>query len=81
MIRIIAVIILFIPGVLSAFGIKLMRDTLFDDYYPILLSKGLQFIIGLILFIAGIAFLGGFIAHRDRKKQLKQKKDQTLKYK
>lgn len=81
MMRIIAAIILFIPGIISAFGIKLMRDTLFDDFYPILLTKGLQFIVGLILFIAGIAFLGGFIFHRDRKRQLEQKQQQTCKLK
>lgn len=69
MIRIIAATLLLIPGVLAAFGIKLMRDTLFDDFYPILLTKSIQFIVGLLLFIGGIAFLGGFIFHRDRKRQ------------
>jgi len=69
MIRIIAATLLLIPGVIAAFGIKLMRDTLFDDFYPILLTKGIQFIVGLILFVGGIAFLGGYIYHRDRKRQ------------
>ena len=73
MIRLIAVLLLLIPGIISAFGIKLMRDTLFDDFYPILLNNGIQFIVGLLLFIGGIAFLGGFIVHRDRKKQLERK--------
>ncbi|HLR14182.1 MAG TPA: DUF2627 family protein, partial [Bacillota bacterium] len=34
---------------------------------------GIQFIIGLLLFIFGLAFIGGFIVHRDRKKNLIKK--------
>ncbi|WP_047985393.1 DUF2627 domain-containing protein [Ornithinibacillus californiensis] len=80
MIRLVAVLIIFIPGVIAAFGIKLMRDTLFDEFHPIFFHAGIQFSVGLILFIAGLAFLGGFIIYRDRKKQLeknekKQKKN------
>jgi len=70
MIRFIAVIILFTPGVIGAFGIKLMRDALFAEVYPILVSEGIQFFVGLIMFIGGLAFIGGFIYHRDKKKQL-----------
>ncbi|WP_096270541.1 DUF2627 family protein [Paucisalibacillus globulus] len=78
MIRLIAVILIFIPGVIAAIGIKLMRDTLFDDFHPIFIHTGIQFAIGLILFIGGLAFLGGFIIHRDRKKQLEQKQKKEL---
>ncbi len=70
MMRIIAVAILIIPGVFAAFGIKLMRDALFMQIYPLLFNSGLQFIVGLILFIAGVGFIGGFVVHRDRKKNL-----------
>lgn len=70
MVRIIAVLLLFIPGVLAAFGIKLMRDALFSDFYAILFNVEIQFIIGLVLFVAGLAFVGGFVVHRDRKKNL-----------
>lgn len=70
MIRIIAVTTLIIPGVFAAFGIKLMRDALFMQIYPILFNAGLQFIVGLILFIIGVGFIGGFVVHRDRKKNL-----------
>ncbi|GAA0602824.1 DUF2627 domain-containing protein [Virgibacillus siamensis] len=76
MVRIIAALLLFIPGLISAYGIKLMRDTLFDDYNPIFLHIGIQFTAGLVLFIAGIAFIGGFIVHRDRKRQLHTKRNQ-----
>ncbi|WP_174613757.1 DUF2627 domain-containing protein [Virgibacillus ihumii] len=76
MVRIIAALLLFIPGLISAYGIKLMRDTLFDEYNPIFLHIGIQFAAGLVLFIAGIAFIGGFIVHRDRKRQLHNKRNQ-----
>ncbi|WP_067728129.1 DUF2627 domain-containing protein [Oceanobacillus damuensis] len=69
MARFIALLILFIPGAIAAFGIKLMRDTVFDDFYPIFFYSSIQFIFGLLLFIFGILFLGGFIIYRDRKKQ------------
>lgn len=74
MARIIAFLILLIPGILAAIGIKLMRDTLFDEFNPIFIHTGIQFVIGLILTVAGLAFIGGFIVHRDRKKNLIQKK-------
>src|SRR5690625_4810238 len=70
MLRIIAVIILFIPGVIGAFGIKLMRDALFSDFYPIFIHIGIQFVIGFIMFIGGLAFIGGFLYNRDKKKNL-----------
>lgn len=70
MARIIAVIIMFTPGIIGAFGIKLMRDALFVDVSPILFNEIIQFIIGFIMFAAGLAFVGGFIYHRDKKKQL-----------
>ncbi len=74
MIRIIAVLLLIIPGLVSAFGIKLIRDTLFDDIHPIFFNIGIQFAAGFILFAGGIAFIGGFIVHRDRKRQQNKKK-------
>lgn len=73
MIRIVAVLLLFIPGIACAVGIKLMRDTIFADFYPIFYHVGIQFIVGLVLFLGGIAFIGGFVVHRDRKKQLTKK--------
>lgn len=81
MIRIIALIILIIPGVFAAFGIKLMRDALFLQISPLLFNAGLQFIVGLILFIAGVGFIGGYVVHRDRKKKSchKAKKKKILK--
>lgn len=78
MIRFIAVLILFIPGIIGAFGIKLMRDALFSDVYEILYNESIQFIIGLLLFIFGFSFIAGFIFHRDKKRnKLKNQKNNS----
>lgn len=65
--RIVALIILLLPGVLAVYGIKLMRDSLFDEFLAIFFNSTIQFIIGLLLFILGFVFIGGFIIYRDRK--------------
>lgn len=65
--RIIALIVLLAPGIVAVYGIKLMRDSIFSEYYPILFNAGFQFFIGLLLFILGFAFIGGFIIYRDKK--------------
>lgn len=70
MTRFIAVVVIFIPGIIGAYGIKLMRDALFAEVVPLLVNQGVQFVVGLIFFVLGIGFIGGFIVHRDRKKQL-----------
>lgn len=70
MVRIIAVIIIFLPGVIGALGIKLMRDAFFSEVYPFLINEVVQFIVGLIMFVGGLAFIGGFIYHRDKKRNL-----------
>ncbi len=68
MARFIAVLLLIIPGIIGAYGIKLMRDALFAEI--VIFNSMIQFIIGLILFIAGLSFIGGFLFHRDKKRQL-----------
>lgn len=79
MVRIIAVSLLIIPGIFAAIGIKLMRDTLFDDFHPLFMHVGIQFASGLILFLVSIAFITGFIVHRDRKKDLVNRKGKKSK--
>jgi hypothetical protein len=68
MTRIVALIILVIPGLIAAYGIKLMRDMLFGILHSPIPHLGLQFLIGLLLFLGGLSFIGGFILHRDRKR-------------
>jgi TRAP-type C4-dicarboxylate transport system permease small subunit len=78
MARFIAVLILVIPGILAAYGIKLMRDALFNEFVSFFLHISIQFIAGLVLFIGGVAFIGGFIVHRDRKRQrIRKQNDQS----
>lgn len=68
--RLIALLILVIPGIIAVYGIKLIRDALFGEFHPIFLHIGLQGLAGLLFVIGGIAFIGGFILHRDRKRNL-----------
>lgn len=75
--RIFAVIVMFTPGVIGAFGIKLMRDAVFAEVSPILFNEIIQFIIGFIMFAIGLAFIGGFIYHRDKKKQLVKERNKS----
>ena len=68
MARMVAFIILLIPGLMAAAGIKFMRDTLFG----VLLSPfpwiWLQFVVGGLFFLFGFFFFAGFLLRRDRKK-------------
>ncbi|WP_054859318.1 DUF2627 family protein [Gracilibacillus sp. JCM 18860] len=69
--RIIALLLLVMPAIIATYGIKLMRDAFFGGELTVIFFHIIiQFIIGLILFIGGLAFIGGFILHRDRKRQL-----------
>ncbi|MEK4028866.1 MULTISPECIES: DUF2627 domain-containing protein [Bacillaceae] len=67
MIRLLALLVLVIPGFLAGLGIKLMRDMLFGILQPPFPFLWLQFLIGLVLFVGGLGFVAGFIFYRDRK--------------
>ncbi|WP_147802860.1 DUF2627 domain-containing protein [Alkalicoccus halolimnae] len=65
--RFIALIILLIPIFTAGYGIKLMRDTLFNilnSPYP---SLYVQFFAGIAALVLGVWIIAGFILHRDRK--------------
>lgn len=66
--RILALIIVLIPGALAALGIKYMRDVFFGIINPPIPYLWLQFLIGLLLFLVGLGFVAGFIFYRDRKR-------------
>ncbi|PFG13823.1 DUF2627 domain-containing protein [Bacillus sp. es.036] len=66
--RLVALLVVLIPGITGVIGIKLMRDVLFGVVNPPFTSLVVQFIFGLIFLIAGLAFVGGFIFYRDRKR-------------
>ncbi|EIJ78803.1 hypothetical protein PB1_14634 [Bacillus methanolicus PB1] len=74
--RIIALLILLIPGIFAAIGIKLMRDMVFGILQTPFPFLWLQFLAGLLLFLAGLGFVAGFILHRDRKRNKVQKRFQ-----
>jgi len=65
--RLLAFIVLLIPGIMAAGGIKLIRDTIFGkliEPFPVL---WLQLIIGILLMVLGLGFFAGFLLNRDRK--------------
>ena len=68
MARMAAFIILLIPGLIAVAGIKFMRDTLFSNLIFPFPWLWLQFVVGIIFFLAGFSFFAGFLLHRDRKK-------------
>lgn len=68
MVRIFALVIMVIPGILAAYGIKLMRDMVFGISQSPFPYLWLQFLSGLLLFLLGLGFIAGFILFRDRKR-------------
>ncbi|MBB6635501.1 DUF2627 family protein [Cohnella thailandensis] len=72
--RLIAILMLVIPGLAAAYGFLLMKDALFD-YFAQLGDvelntphfEWLPFVLGFILFLLGVGFIGGWIFFRDRK--------------
>jgi tetrahydromethanopterin S-methyltransferase subunit E len=79
MIRIIALVILLIPGFLAAYGIKLMRDMTFGILQSPFPYLWLQFLLGLLFFVGGLGFVAGFIFYRDRKRNKVQTRFQNKK--
>ncbi|KJJ40678.1 hypothetical protein UM89_18560 [Bacillus subtilis] len=66
--RLLALLILVLPGGISALGIKLMRDTLFGHTIQPFGALWLQGLSGFIFFAFGLYVLAGFILYRDRKR-------------
>ncbi|MFD3447805.1 DUF2627 domain-containing protein [Microbacteriaceae bacterium 4G12] len=66
--RYVALLLALIPIVMAMTGIKLMRDTVFGVLISPIPSLWLQFLIGAIAFGVGFYLFGGFILHRDRKR-------------
>lgn len=74
MVRLLAFVVLLIPGIAAAGGIKLMRDSLFGVLFSPFPFVWLQFIVGFLLFAIGIGFFAGFLLRRDRRKGRVQEK-------
>ncbi|MBS4199609.1 DUF2627 domain-containing protein [Bacillus sp. FJAT-49732] len=72
--RVIALLLLLIPGIFAGYGIKLMRDMLFGKLQAPFPYLWMQFLAGLIFFVLGLGFIAGFILHRDRKRNQVQER-------
>jgi Protein of unknown function (DUF2627) len=77
MIRIIALLILLLPGMLAVYGIKLMRDMVFGILQSPFPFLWLQFVSGFLFLIIGLGFIAGFILYRDRKRNNVQDRFKT----
>ncbi len=72
--RFIAVLLLVIPGIMATYGFLLLKESVFDyfahfgDDSLIPDFDWLRFVLGAIFFFAGVAFIGGWIFFRDRKR-------------
>lgn len=76
MARLAAFIVLLIPGIVAAGGIKFMRDALYGIVFAPFMQSWIQFLVGFIMFALGLGFFAGFLLHRDRKKGRVQKRFQ-----
>lgn len=65
--RFIAVLLLVVPGWIATYGFLLMKNALFDSFAPGA-WPWLPFLGGLLMFGAGVGFIGGWIFYRDRKR-------------
>ncbi|CAD2073697.1 hypothetical protein GCM10007275_04310 [Jeotgalicoccus coquinae] len=74
MLKIIALIILVIPGIIAGVGIKLMRDSIFGIVIDPFTYTALQFFAGLIMTALGIWFIGGYLLYRERKNKRAQER-------
>jgi hypothetical protein len=65
--RFVAVLLLVFPGWMATYGFLIMKNSIFDAFGPGLFPW-FKFLGGFVLFAAGVAFIGGWIFYRDRKR-------------
>lgn len=72
--RFIAILLLVIPGILACIGFLKMKDTVFlyiSEFGNESITPNFQwlpFLLGFLMFGAGVAFIGGWTFFRDRKR-------------
>ena len=69
--RFVAILLLVVPGISATYGFLAMKDSLFAIFDPATAASGFpwgKFIVGFLLFGAGVAFIGGWTFFRDRKR-------------
>lgn len=65
--RLIAIMMLIIPGFAATWGFLAMKNAIFESFGPPTFPWP-KFILGFIAFILGVAFIAGWIFFRDRKR-------------
>jgi len=69
--RFIAILMLVVPGIMATYGFLAMKDAFFAQFGSPELNPGVEWgkmFVGFVLFLAGVAFIGGWIFFRDRKR-------------
>ncbi|CAM4230644.1 DUF2627 domain-containing protein [Paenibacillus tarimensis] len=73
--RFIAILLLVIPGFMATYGFLLLKESLFVFFAEygnnLAVAPAFQwgkFIAGMLMFMAGVGFIGGWIFFRDRKR-------------
>lgn len=66
--RFIAILLLVVPGLMATYGFLAMKDAWFAQFDSAIGFLWWKFALGLLLFAAGVAFIGGWIFFRDRKR-------------
>lgn len=72
--RLIAVLLLAIPGVTAAYGFLEMKDALYDYFWAhgdeniVPNLQWIKLILGFVIFALSVSFIGGWIFFRDRKR-------------
>ena len=66
--RFVAILLLVIPGLAATYGFLAMKDAFFAQFEEGSSMLWGKFALGLLLFLAGVAFIGGWTFYRDRKR-------------
>lgn len=66
--RLLAAILLVIPGIVATYGFLVMKNAWFDQFEPDAGFPWFKFVMGLALFTAGASFIAGWIYYRDKKR-------------
>ncbi|WP_010274022.1 DUF2627 domain-containing protein [Paenibacillus senegalensis] len=66
--RMIAALLLAVPGIAATYGFITMKDAFLSQWQPDQSFQWLRFLLGFVLFFGGVAFIAGWIFYRDRKR-------------
>lgn len=66
--RFIAILLLITPGAFATYGLLMMKNAIFFALDPAVPFSWWRFLIGALFLFGGLAFIGGWIFSRDRKR-------------